>query len=182
MWVYIHTCSNVICLTIIKMLTAYSANLISCHLLSKIFAEYIMCSHLLYQQCSEQDHLRTSQRTFRTYRHTFPQSVTYGVGWSAARINANWNVYLFVLWLSAWFVINNFDTFWHCYYYSLMSSYVCIDPGAYMICGSIYSFKIGVTTTWPTHKRHNLLLLQQFRMKWKKLARLILSLQSVAWC
>ena len=62
MWVYIHTCSNVICSTIIKMLTAYSAKLISCHLLSNILAGYIMCSHLLYQQCSEQDHLRTSQR------------------------------------------------------------------------------------------------------------------------
>ena len=42
------------------MLVAYSTGLIPClslsyHLLSNILAEYVMCSHLLYQHLSEQD-------------------------------------------------------------------------------------------------------------------------------
>ena len=143
MWVYIHTCSNVICSTIIKMLTAYSTNLISCHLLSNILAGYIMCSHLLYQQCSEQDHLRTSQRTFRTSRRTFPSQLPMEFGWSAARINVSC-AYLFLLCLLAWFVINKFGTLWHCYYYSLLSSYMCsFHLGIHMIYCLVYSFKIG---------------------------------------
>ena len=44
---------------------------------------------------------------------------------------------------SVGFVINSYGTLWHCYCYSLSSSYVCnSDPGAQMIYRSIYYFKI----------------------------------------
>ena len=69
----------------------------------------------------------------------FPQSATCGVGVPTARINANWNTYLFIL-MTFSLVCNKFNsgTLWHCYCYSLLSSCVCnFDPGAYMIYCSI---------------------------------------------
>ena len=68
-----------------------------------------------------------------------PQSATCGVGVSAARINANWNTYLFIL-MTFGLVCNkfNFGTLWHCYCYSLLSAYVCnFDPAAHMIYCSV---------------------------------------------
>ena len=73
----------------------------------------------------------------------FPQSATYGVGVSAARINANWNTYLFIF-MTFDLVCNkfNFGTLWHCYRYSLLSSYVCnFDLDTHMIYCLVYSFK-----------------------------------------
>ena len=73
----------------------------------------------------------------------FPQSATCGVGVSAARINANWNTYLFIF-MTFDLVCNkfNFGTLWHCYRYSLLSSYVCnFDLDTHMIYCLVYSFK-----------------------------------------
>ena len=69
----------------------------------------------------------------------FTQSATCGVGVSAARINTNWNAYLFIL-MTFGLVCNKFNisTLWHCYCYSLLSSYVCnFDSGAHMIICSV---------------------------------------------
>ena len=97
--------------------------------MSFIFPIYLLstsCAHTCYINTAQNKiSLRTSHRTSRISRSTFPQSATCGVGWSVARISANWNAYLFMLWLSTWSVIINFDTLWHCFCYSLLSSYVC---------------------------------------------------------
>ena len=54
------------------MLTAYSASLIpclnlSCHLFSNILAEYVICSYLLYQHCSEQDKFEDFQEDIQDF-------------------------------------------------------------------------------------------------------------------
>ena len=55
-----------------------------------------------------------------------------------------------MLWLSTWFVINNFCTLWHCFCYSLLSSYMCnFDPSTHMIYCSVYSFKTGLDKLAP---------------------------------
>ena len=73
----------------------------------------------------------------------FPQSATCGVGVSAARINTNWNAYLFIL-MTFGLVCNkfNFNTLWHCY--SLLSSYVYNLILAHIwLFARFYSFKTG---------------------------------------
>ena len=116
------------------MLITYSASLIpylSIHVI--YFPIYLLntsYAHTCYINTAQNRiSLRTSQRTSKTSRRKFPRSTTCGVEWSTTRINANWNtylfIYLFMLWLSIWFVINNFGTLWHYFCYSLLSSYVC---------------------------------------------------------
>ena len=75
----------------------------------------------------------------------FPQSATCGVGVSAARINANWNTYLFIL-MTFGLVYNkfNFGILWYCYCYSLLLSYVCNLILAHIwLFAQFYSFKAG---------------------------------------
>ena len=107
---------------------------------SNILAECDMCSPLLLPHHLDQDPFEDTQRIFRTSRRTFPPvSYLWSSGVSVARINANWNTYLFTL-MTFGLVCNKFNsgTLWHCYCYSLLSSCVCnFDPGAYMIYCSI---------------------------------------------
>ena len=99
---------------------------LACHLL---FQYTCWVWHVLTLTITTSSRARSVWGVFKGYSGLlgvrFPQSATCGVGISTARINANWNAYLFMLWLSAWSVIINFDALWHCFCYSLLSSYVC---------------------------------------------------------
>ena len=93
-----------------------------------------------------------------------PQSATCGVGVSAARINVNWNAYLFILWLSAWFVINLTSVLYgiatvihYCRHMCVIWSWRTYD---YLV-GFIHS-KLGVTLVqFFDNEKWNLILQQE---------------------
>ena len=117
---------------------------LACHLL---FQYTCWVWHVLTFAITTSSRARSVWGVFRGYSGLlgvhFPHSATCGVGVSAARINANWNAYLFIF-MTFGLGCNkfNFGTLWHCFCYSPLSSYVCNLILAHIwLFARFYSFK-----------------------------------------
>ena len=129
---------------------------LACHLL---FQYTCWVRHVLTLAITTSSRARSVWGVLRGYSELlgihFPQSATWGVGVSAARINANWNAYLFIF-MTFGLVCNkfNFGTLWHFYRYLLLSSYVCnFDSRVYMIICSVLFLQ-----NWTWHYTYNVQL------------------------